>query len=170
MNIVEATVERQNGNLVVQAGSQEIPVDNDTLAQHPALKAFEGRDIILGIRPEDLEDKSLAGTAEQGAHVRGTVQLTEALGSEVMVHFLVDAPPAITEDVKELAEDVGDDRVAEGVQPNQSVMVGRFGARSRVKPGDQIEVAVDTRQLHFFDPHTGLGIYHDAPEREPAAV
>ena len=86
--------------------------------------------------------------------------LRESLGSEIMVHFAVDAKAAITEDVKELAEDMGDDRVAEApVDETKTVLVGRFGARSRVKPGERVDVAVDTRQLHFFDPETGLGIY-----------
>jgi len=161
MNLLEATVQRENGSLVVHAGSQRIVVDNDTLAQRPALKAFEGREVVLGIRPEDLEDRALAGAEEQGAALKGKVTLREALGSEVMVHFLVDAPPAITDDVKELAEDMGEDRIAEGAR--ETTIVGRFGARSRVKPGDAIDVAVDTRQLHFFDPATGLGIYHEAP-------
>ncbi len=80
-----------------------------------------------------------------------------------MVHFSIAAPAAITEDVKELAEDVGDaDRVAARAEETTSVLVGRFGARSRVRPGDQIDLAVDTRQLHFFDVETGLGIYDDA--------
>jgi multiple sugar transport system ATP-binding protein len=79
-----------------------------------------------------------------------------------MVHFAVDAPSAITEDVKELAEDIGGaDRLEAHAEESSSVIVGRFGARSRVKPGDQIDVAVDTRQLHFFDVETGAGIYGD---------
>jgi multiple sugar transport system ATP-binding protein len=163
MNLLEANIQRDNGSLFVQAGSQRIGIDNDTLAQRPALKAFEGREVVLGIRPEDLEDRALAGAEEQGAALKGKVSLREALGSEVMVHFSVDAPPAITEDVKELAEDMGEDRIAEGAR--ETTIVGRFGARSRVKPGDTIDVAVDTRQLHFFDPATGLGIYHDVPDR-----
>ena len=44
-------------------------------------------------------------------------------------------------------------------------MVGRFGARSRVREGEPAEVAVDTRALHFFDPETGLGIYDEDDER-----
>jgi multiple sugar transport system ATP-binding protein len=80
-----------------------------------------------------------------------------------MIHFTVDAPAAITEDVKELAEDVGGaDRLEARAEERSTVIVGRFGARSRVKPGEQIDVAVDTRQLHFFDVETGLGIYGDA--------
>jgi multiple sugar transport system ATP-binding protein len=78
-----------------------------------------------------------------------------------MVHFAVDAPPAVTEDVKELALDSGDERVgqSDGDGPQKTTIVGRFGARSQVQLGDRVEVAVDTRALHFFNPETGLGIY-----------
>jgi len=160
MNLLEATLQSSNGGMSVKAGSQEIALSQETLAQRPSLRAFEGRDVVLGIRPEDLDDFQLAGDSAHGGRLKGTVTLREALGAEIMVHFSVDAAPALTEDVKELAEDVGDDRVAEGkVDTRQTVIVGRFGARSRVKVGEQIDVAVDTRQLHFFDPETGLGLY-----------
>ncbi len=160
MNLLEATLQGSNGGMSVKAGSQEISLSQETLAQRPALRSYEGRDVVLGIRPEDLEDFQLAGESAHGGRVNGTVTLREALGAEIMVHFSVDAPPAITEDVKELAEDVGEaDRVAAHGGESTTVIVGRFGARSRVKVGDQIKVAVDTRQLHFFDPETGLGIY-----------
>ena len=161
MNVLEATLQRENGTMKVVTGSQQIQLDEETLAQRPALRRYEGKRVVLGIRPEDLEDLQLAGGSAHGGSLKGAVTLREALGAEIMVHFTVDAPPAITADVKELAEDMGDDRVAEAVDKSQAMVVGRFGARSRVKPGDQIEVAVDTRQLHFFDAETGLGIYDD---------
>jgi multiple sugar transport system ATP-binding protein len=161
MNLLEATLERENGTLKVVTGSQQIQLDEATLAQRPALRGYEGKRVVLGIRPEDLEDSQLAGGSAHGGGLKGAVTLREALGSEIMVHFTVDAPPAVTEDVKELAEDIGDDRVTEAVDKNETTIVGRFGARSRVKPGEQIDVAVDTRQLHFFDAETGLGIYGD---------
>jgi len=78
-------------------------IDNETLAQHPTLKAYEGREVVLGIRPEDLEDIALAPEASEGHRLRGKVQLTEALGSEIMVHFSTDAKHAITDEVRELA-------------------------------------------------------------------
>ena len=84
-------------------------------------------------------------------------------GSEVIVHFSVDAKPALTEDVRELARDVGEE-VEEG--ETKTTMVGRFGARTRVHPGEQAEVAVDTRALHFFDPENGIGIYDQDRQRE----
>ena len=82
--------------------------------------------------------------------------LREALGSEIMVHFTVDARPAITDDVRELAEDAGGDVPQE---THESTVVARFNARSRVREGEATDVAVDTSELHFFDPESGLGIY-----------
>jgi multiple sugar transport system ATP-binding protein len=160
MNLLEATLERKNGGLVAKLGSQSITLDDETLSLHPALRGFEGKDVVLGIRPEDLEDLALAGDTPDGRRLKGKVELTEALGSEIMVHFAIDAKHAVTEEVRELAEDID----AGGVtQPDHAAatatIVGRFGARSRVRGGGEVEVAVDTRALHFFDPSTGLGIY-----------
>jgi multiple sugar transport system ATP-binding protein len=95
--------------------------------------------------------------------LRGTTTLTEALGSEIVVHFEIAAKHAVTDDVRELAEDVGDEaRVDQLAHEDTATLVGRFGARSRAREGEKTEVAVDTRSLHFFDPETGLGIYDDA--------
>jgi multiple sugar transport system ATP-binding protein len=161
MNLVEATLEGSDGSLTAVAGGQRIKLDSDALGARPALRAFEGKRVVLGIRPEHLEDAALVSDAPADRRLNGTVELTEALGSEVMVHFAVDAPPAVTEDVRELAQDLGDERKAteEHAKSQQTTMVGRFNARSQVKEGETVEVAVDTRSLHFFDPETGLGIY-----------
>jgi multiple sugar transport system ATP-binding protein len=162
MNMVEATLERANGGLSAGLGAQRIALGDETLSVRPALKAFEGRKVILGIRPEDLEDATLESDAPVDRRLRGKVELREALGSEIMVHFTVDAPPALTDDVRELAQDVGDERAAQQEEgAGETTMVGRFGARSQVKQGDSADVVVDTRALHFFDPDTGLGIYED---------
>jgi multiple sugar transport system ATP-binding protein len=169
MNMLEATLERANGGIAANAGAQTISLDAETTASHPALESYLGRTVILGIRPEDLEDATLAPDTPPDRHIRGTVLLREALGSEVMVHLQVDAKPALTEDVKELAQDT--DAVAvQGMdeEASHTTVVGRFGARSRVREGDAADVAVDTRTLHFFDPETGLGIYDKPREKEGA--
>jgi multiple sugar transport system ATP-binding protein len=167
MNMVEATLARANGGLVAEAGGQRIVLGEETVSARPALKSFEGRKVVLGIRPEDLEDAALATDVPADRRLRGKVELREALGSEIMVHFTIDAPPALTEDVRELAQDIGDERAvqeaAEGTQ--HTTMVGRFGARSNIRVGETAEVAVDTRSLHFFDPESGLGIYDTTPEK-----
>jgi multiple sugar transport system ATP-binding protein len=162
MNMVEARLERANGGLSAEVGAHRIALGNETLSVRPALKAFEGRKIILGIRPEDLEDAALESDAPDDRRLRGKVELREALGAEIMVHFTVDAPPALTEDVRELAQDVGDERAAQQeAGASETTMVGRFGARSEVEEGEAADVVVDTRALHFFDPETGSGIYED---------
>jgi len=158
MNMLEGKLARANGGLSMSLSDQTLELDRSVLDDRPGLKEFEGRDVIIGIRPEDLEDASLASDSAAGARVRGDVELTEALGSEVMVHFHVDARPAVTEETRELARDRGDASTAE-TQSEGTTLVGRFGARTRLRKGDTTEVAVDTRNLHFFDPETGLGIY-----------
>lgn len=124
---------------------------------------------MLGIRPEDLEDAALVPSSPNEQRLRGTTELTEALGSEIMVHFAIKAKHAMTEDVRELAEDVGDERaIDQAAEGDSATIVGRFGARSRVRPGEPVEVAVDTRSLHFFDPQTGLGIYDEQSKKGAA--
>jgi multiple sugar transport system ATP-binding protein len=161
MNVIEAQLERRDGGLTAVAGSHRIALGDETLSQRPGLRAYEGRQVILGIRPEDLEDAALVSDSDPDKRIRGKVLLREALGSEIMVHFSVDAKAAVTEETQELAKDVGAEGLGEGgpLAEGGTMMVGRFGARSRVKEGDETEVAVDTRALHFFDPETGAGIY-----------
>jgi multiple sugar transport system ATP-binding protein len=165
MNMLEATLVRSNGGLAVEAGGQRLSIDQELISAQPALKSYEGKKVVLGIRPEDLEDAAIAKDVPADRRLHGKVELIEALGSEIMAHFTIDAPPALTEDVKELAQDVGDERAvreaAEGSKQHTTI-VGRFDSRAEVKEGEIAEVAVDTRGLHFFDPETGLGIYDEA--------
>ncbi len=156
MNMLEARIERRDGGVAAVLGDARLDLDG-----HSFLAAYDGRSVVLGIRPEDLEDATIAG-GDGGARLRGRVELREALGSEVLVHFTVAARQAVTEDMRELAEDVGDDRVvgqlADGAQPASATLVGRFSPRTRAVEGDAVEVAVDQQALHFFDPQTGLAI------------
>jgi multiple sugar transport system ATP-binding protein len=165
MNMVEARLERRNGGLSAKVGEQELTIARETMEQRPALARFAGREVVLGIRPEDLQDAALS--PDTPTRLRGKTTLTEALGAEIVVHFEIAARHAVTEDVRELAEDVGDEqRVAQLAEEDTATLVGRFGPRSRARIGDTVEVAVDTRSLHFFDPETGLGIYDDDAKGE----
>ena len=169
MNMVEATLLRSNGGYAVKVGDETVSLDPETLAAKPALAGYADRRVILGIRPEDLEDAALAGDSPADRRLRGNVQLTEALGSEIMVHFTVKARPAVTEDVRELAQDIGNDHTLGKLSEEETAtFVGRFGPRSRVRPDQPTEVAVDTRAVHFFDPDTGLGIYDNEEKGAPA--
>ncbi len=169
MNLVEATIENQNGKVVANIGEETVAIDAEEVRARPGLAAYAGREIVLGIRPEDLEDAALVPSSPDEQRVHGKVELIEALGSEVIVHFTIKAKHAITEEVLELAEDVGDERALdEAAASDSATLVGRFGPRSRVGSGQAIEVAVDTRSLHFFDPHTGLGIYDESTTKGAA--
>jgi multiple sugar transport system ATP-binding protein len=159
MNMIEAEVVRSNGGLAVSVGPQQLALDEEALAARPALRGYEGRRVILGIRPEHLEEASLASDVPSDRRLRGKVELREALGSELNVHFTVEgAQAALTEDVRELARDAGDEAGA-GLESPHALLVGRFGARAHVREDEPVEVAVDTSALHFFDPDTSLGIY-----------
>ena len=115
---------------------------------------------MVGLRPENLEDASIANGVP-GGRLRGRVELRESLGAEVLVHFTIAARPAVTDEMRELAEDVGDDRVASSSRadaPQVATIVGRFSPQTRALQGEAIDVRVDLRALHFFDLETGLAI------------
>jgi multiple sugar transport system ATP-binding protein len=168
MNLVEATIERRNGKLAVQLGEHPLTLTDELLAYRPALQQYVGRQVVVGIRPENLEDAALEPDTPDDQRMRGVLVLREPLGSEIVAHFTVSAPPALTEDVRELARDVGQESpVRAADEPGETEMVGRFGPRSRVKNGDVVDVAVETGALHFFDLQTSLGIYSQAAPASP---
>jgi len=161
MNMVEAAVERRDGTLVAAVGSQTLTLGDEVVEKRPGVGRYDGRKVILGIRPESLEDATLAPEIPEDRHIKGVLVLREPLGSEIIAHFEVDAPPALTEDVRELARDVGHEGTVHAAEEGdtKTTLVGRFGPRSRVKSGDVIDVAVDTSGIHLFDVETGAGIY-----------
>jgi multiple sugar transport system ATP-binding protein len=162
MNMVEATVERRNGDLVALVGRHPLSLGEELAKARPKLESYVGRKVVLGIRPENLEDAALEPDAPPERQIRGVVVLREPLGSEIVAHFEVDAPPALTEDVRDLARDVGQEGTVQAAAEegaSKTTLVGRFGPRSRVRNGDVVDVAVDTGAIHLFDLETGLGIY-----------
>jgi multiple sugar transport system ATP-binding protein len=172
MNLLEGKLARQNGTLLVAVGSQQLELDQEAIRLHPALDGYVGRDVIVGIRPEDLEDAALATDAPANRRLRGRVALREALGSEIVAHVTIDANAALTEDVRELAEDTDAITVGDLEADTESAgtdVVARFNARSRVREREDVEIAVDTRAIHFFDPETGLGIYDGGTKKGASA-
>jgi multiple sugar transport system ATP-binding protein len=159
MNMFEARLARDDGSLGVEIGGQRLALDAGVLDSRPGLGAYEGKPVILGLRPEHVEDAALVGEVPADRRLRGTVELTEALGSEIVTHISIDAKPALTEDVRELAEDIGEEIEDEATAEGKTTLVGRIGARSNLRIGETAELAVDTGALHFFDPATGAGIY-----------
>jgi multiple sugar transport system ATP-binding protein len=133
MNVLDATLEQVDGGLAAVAGDQTVALGQEMIVARPGLRDYGGRKVVLGIRPEDLEDASLSPDTPADRRLRGEVVLREALGSELMVHFRVGARPTLTDDVRELAEDIGDVATIERVREadaTEAIVVGRFAARA----------------------------------------
>jgi multiple sugar transport system ATP-binding protein len=153
MNLVE--VELHDGR--VRVGDQELTVPDSAIAARPGLKAYDGKSVVLGIRPEDLEDASVARNG--GGQMTVEIDIREDMGAEVFAHFAVDAKPVHTREVLEAMEeeDVAAavrERTREGVP-----FIARLARGTAAREGDRLELAVDTQRLHFFDPASGLAIY-----------
>ena len=158
MNLVSAELARTNGHVEARFGDHRLRVDDDLLGSRPGLAAYEGRQVVLGIRPEDMEDASLV-TGTEGRRISVVVDIREDMGSDVYAHFGVGAPPVRSQAV---AEAVGEDAL-EATQAQArargSVFVARLDRMTRAREGAPVELAVKTRRLHFFDPETGEAIY-----------
>jgi multiple sugar transport system ATP-binding protein len=161
MNLLQGTlIGGEDGDLELDLGSQKLQIDRAVLNQRPALRDYFGRKVVAGIRPEDMEDAALV-TGADGTRLQSTADLVEAMGSDVLVHFVVDAPQVVTDDTKELARDVGTDVLGALEARPHTDMVARFSPRTRVRVGEPVTVQISIDRLHYFDPDSGLSIWGD---------
>jgi len=158
MNFVLADFSRDDGPAVTFAGHR-LPVPASVVEAKRGLDAYFGRTVILGIRPSDFEDASMGDAS--WARMPVTVGVTEELGTEIHVIFTVDAPPVEHASLASAAEhhDEEDETVA-ALAGGKSLWTARVSARSVVRSGQPIELAVDTSRMHFFDPTSGESIGH----------
>jgi multiple sugar transport system ATP-binding protein len=161
MNFVDAEFTRDGDTAHVEFAGFKLPVPADVFAAKPGLDGYIGTKLILGIRPSDFEDAAHA--KPDWALVRVTSTVTEELGSEINVIFTIDAPPVQHQDTLALAQDATEGEEEDTAIPlidNKALWTARVNARSHVRPGQDIELAIDTASLHFFDPVSGLAIGH----------
>jgi multiple sugar transport system ATP-binding protein len=156
MNIVTARLVSDDGGTAVMFAGYRLAVPDGVMHAKPEIEAYFGRDVILGVRPSDFEDASLVD--EPWARMPVVTHVTEALGSEIHVIFVIDAPPVKHKDVADLAAREEEDKAALPLYEGKSLWTARVNARSQVRAGDRIELKVNTRNLHFFDPDSGLAI------------
>jgi multiple sugar transport system ATP-binding protein len=143
MNLVEATVTGDK----LEFGGHRLPV--------PAgvdLDAYNGRKVILGIRPSDFEDARL-WRDERLPVIEVTADVVEDLGTEAHVLFTVEAPPV-------QVEGVADDEGAGAPIPlvaaqGTSVFTAAVDARCTARPGGPVRLSVSPERFHFFDRDTG---------------
>ena len=144
MNLFESAVSIREAGITVEIGDQAVELPLSFLDDCPALRGYEGKRLVCGIRPDDVYDGSLV--PDLGQRIAANVQLLEELGSEIVAHLdigvqrvEVGGPTAGTDD----SEDLG------------SAFLGRFAQQSDARIGQRMEIAIDVSALHFFDKETG---------------
>jgi multiple sugar transport system ATP-binding protein len=161
MNLMLARVDGgADERLSLRLGTHELEVTDALRAARPALAAYAGRDVVVGIRPEDMDDAALDGEGPPASTLESTAELVESMGSDVLVHFNLDVEPVVTEDTKDLARDIGEEAVLAGSHTN---VVARVSPRTEITEGRRIRIRVDNDRLHLFDPETGLSIWDGQP-------
>jgi multiple sugar transport system ATP-binding protein len=161
MNFFQSRIEQVDGKMQLEIGKQRITIGEDVLSRRPELKQYVDKDMIVGIRPQDFEDASLRSDLPEDARLKVHIDLVEAIGTETLVHFEIEAPVVITEDMKELAADVGEstERLEQQAKEGRNEFVAQLDPKTRIGKGDDAQLAVDTTRLHFFDTNSSKGIY-----------
>jgi multiple sugar transport system ATP-binding protein len=145
MNLYDGELTLDGDSARLQLGSQQISLAPECLAKRPGLERYDGKHLVVGIRPEDFEDAAVVRDAQPDRLLKAQVRLVEALGSELMVHIATDATTV----------DAGDpDAPEEMLSEGGANGVARFSPRSRVHVDDQIDIVVATESMHFFDAET----------------
>ena len=166
MNFIRAHVERDDGDYAVVFGRTRIPVSRELAARG---KQVYGRDVgeylnkevILGIRPEHMEDASLAedlGAGSEQSVLEVTPQVLESMGSEKYVYFEIPKEQAAhLETLEEMTEGAGSQEEGAGEVSNETpgdMMVARISAESEAREGGKIRLAIDASKIHLFDPES----------------
>jgi multiple sugar transport system ATP-binding protein len=166
MNLMQVRLERGDSGLTVLLGDQRLTVPEEVLAERPGLADRVGSDIVVGIRPEDMDDAEITGATDNV--LTADAELVEAMGSDVMVHFRVPAPhvDAGDPDVAEL----GTPAVGQAAAGEGTVVIARCQPRTRARVGAPVRIAVETTRLHWFDPEDGSAIGHHGTGTDQVAA
>ena len=151
MNFVYGTSTNSGKNTKINFGDNEIKVTDAP----EALSDFEGKEIVVGIRPEAFEDSAYANEKEFSEQISIKVSLLEQLGSDTYIHFYKDIKPVQTEAIEEILADEGEDISVLG---DETKFIARINPNSNVEEGQKINLALDPTKLHYFDPDSGLAI------------
>ncbi len=155
MNIMVSTLGGTAEAPTVSIGDQTLAVPPEVVSARPAIAASVGKEVVIGIRPEDIEDAMLLPDTPADRRLSTKTSLIESLGSEVIAHFPLAAEPFSIMD----AEFEGEDAIEmQRDSAGQAIYTGRFNPRSTARMGTDLELAVDTSRIHFFDKATGLAL------------
>jgi multiple sugar transport system ATP-binding protein len=148
MNLFRARLTSVGDGLVATFGRYRLALDEQLLAETPAVRSWIDREVVLGIRPEAMEDAALDPAAAPERVIELRVDLVEALGAELLIHASLDAP----------AVELGRTDDDEATAARTMSLVARLSPKSRIEAGDIVKLTVDTARLHLFDPATGRAL------------
>ena len=151
MNFVYATVKISSKGASLTFGEDQIFVKDPP----ESLKDYEGKEIVLGVRPEAFEDSVYANKKEFSEEININVSLLEQLGSDTYIHFYKDINPVQTEAIEEILADEGEDISVLGTQTK---FIARINPNATIEEGKNITLSINPSKLHFFNPETGLSI------------
>ena len=163
MNLVAGELARSDGDVWVEFGEHRLRLDPATLEARPALAGFEGREVVVGIRPEDMEDAAILRETHPDRRLSVLCDIREDMGSEVYAHFNVAAKAVTTDEVVEalVVDDLEDEEArlaAERARGAGVSFVARLERQTEARERRPLELEVDVTRLHFFDPETGLAV------------
>ncbi|MGD2102887.1 MAG: sn-glycerol-3-phosphate ABC transporter ATP-binding protein UgpC [Acidimicrobiia bacterium] len=154
MNLTYGHLESSNGDVFAVLPNNRIKLAKKALDNHPGLENHMDKELVIGLRPSDLEAAAVVGP-DPDRTLQAEVEVTEMLGADTYIHFTMPRAPVITPDIEELLADTGRDPSSLGDVTN---FIARVSPDVRVKHGDTVELVVDSGKAHFFDPETGLRI------------
>ena len=153
MNFVRARLEKENGGLAVVFGDVRVSLPKETVQRARDVERFTNGEVILGIRPEDLEDAGLAANARGSSTLEIEPQVIESMGSEKYVYFSLDRGLAARTPSLDVDERIGGDD-----DPSEELLVARVSPESEARRGHVVRLVVDSSKVHLFDPETEASI------------
>jgi multiple sugar transport system ATP-binding protein len=168
MNLVESRLERGDAGYTVRIGSSRVALDEVELRSVRGIDDYAGKQVVVGIRPDRLEDAAIASDVPADRRMAGTSTLRETLGSDVLVHFNVHGGRPLSSEVRSIAHDIEDPVQLETVDRALS-FIGRFNPRSGVRTQEELAVAVQPGSIQIFDPTGGRSLRDGARARRAVA-
>ena len=151
MNFMHARLEKDNGGLAAVFGESRIPIPREHLQKAKDIENHVNKDVVLGIRPEHIEDAEIAESMEHSAAMDVETQVIESMGSEKYIYFGMPkgAETAHTQSIDEMESEVG----AEDSESGET-LVARIGPESGAREGERLRLLIDTSKVNLFDGET----------------
>ena len=149
MNFLHIRLEKENGGLAAVFGDVRVSLPKETIRCARDVERFIRREVILGIRPEDLEDAGMTENVRESTTLEVEPQMIESVGNEKYVYFALDR--GLTERTPSIDMDR---RIGWDDEASKELLVARVSPGSEAQRGLTMRLVVDSSKVHLFDPET----------------